>query len=460
MSHATSFRGNSSSFSRGRSLRPDLGNIHYFQRGGRYNFRGGRGGGTTHNFPPEADLKPGLDTSRIIETITHPGHSSVPEDIPIENVQYVTSYNWVDKEKPTIVVPGSPAVWTGRDVPFTLEPDDGSNFVDQNKARMSDYPMLPLFASADAIHGKEAPVDWPAVDVVTDRNGLRKLLRWLNPSEGKEVRDFRIDVDLVGTKTLVLSRWEGREREPLTGRSYGFAFEAAMTRAAPGCPISGHYRAITYDMLDIKMIVRFEVDACLPADAAPTKAGTSTTKCPEEKKPAPALDELADALESLNLQTDASSRPSSPSSSIDIVNAGSQVPQDALLEIASRSIYYVNQLDWNEIYPQLALSQTPGLRLGVHERGTFTELRQWEIDGIDLTVQRRRLAAQMVRLAHVLKDVQELAIARGSGPAGSFSLVCERGSLNVYGRKGAKSCLPQDVIARFAPVGAADPQMV
>jgi hypothetical protein len=137
-------------------------------------------------------------------------------------------------------------VWTGQDLPFTLQPDDGSNFVDQNEARITQYPLLPILAAADAIHDKKAPVDWPTVDVVTDRNGLRKLLRWLNPSEGREVRDFRIDVELIGAKTIVLSRWESRKREPPTGRSFGFGFEAATSRAAPGCPISGHYRAITY----------------------------------------------------------------------------------------------------------------------------------------------------------------------------------------------------------------------
>jgi hypothetical protein len=89
---------------------------------------------------------------------------------------------------------------------------------------MSEYPLLPLFAAADAIHdnNKKPPVDWPAVDVITDRNGLRKLLRWLNPSEGREVRDFRIDVELVGAKTIVLNRWEGRTREPpISGRAMG-----------------------------------------------------------------------------------------------------------------------------------------------------------------------------------------------------------------------------------------------
>jgi hypothetical protein len=136
-------------------------------------------------------------------------------------------------------------VWTGHDLPFTLQPDDGSNFVDQNGARMSEYPWLATIAAADAIHDKKAPVDWPAVDVITDRNGLRKLLRWLSPSEDREVRNFRIDVELIGAKTIVLGRWEGRTHDLPTG-SFGFAFEVATSRAASGCPISGHYRAITY----------------------------------------------------------------------------------------------------------------------------------------------------------------------------------------------------------------------
>ena len=255
--------GNFPSFTRGGlrgGSRPDHGNRHYVREGR------GRGGSiaTRTSAPSEVDIKKDLDTSEVIETIPPPPRLSALEDLPIENVQYVASYNWVDKEDPTIVVPGtsfpstreiiahsrhagSPAVWTGRSVPFTLQPDRGEHFIDQNGARMSEFPMLPLFAAADAIYdNKKAPVDWPAVDVITDRNALRKLLRWLNPSEGREVRDFRIDVELVGAKTIVLNRWEGSLREPPSGKSFGFAFEAATSRAAPGCPSSGHHRAITY----------------------------------------------------------------------------------------------------------------------------------------------------------------------------------------------------------------------
>ena len=228
----------------------------------------------------------------------------------------------------------------------------------------------------------------------------------------------------------------------------------------------------------MKMIVRFEVDSCLPTDKSDTKRSA--------KEPVPAVDDLADALGSISLSSSTAASESTSSSSsptaINILHAGTQVPQDALLEVASRSTFFINQLDWNELYPQLALSQTPGLRLGVHERGKFTELRELQViggadtdadagpgasdsdspgDGGDaaswppnLPAQRRETAAQVVRLARVLEDVQELAISRGPGPAGCFSLVCENGQLRVYGRKGARSCLPSDVRARFSSAGA------
>lgn len=90
----------------GGRLRPDFGNRFYFQ--------GSRGRGTSSaaaslapNCPPEPDLKEGLDTTKIIDTIPRPPRPAAPKDFPIDNVKYVASYNWVDAEKPTIIVPGA-----------------------------------------------------------------------------------------------------------------------------------------------------------------------------------------------------------------------------------------------------------------------------------------------------------------------------------------------------------------
>jgi hypothetical protein len=59
-------------------------------------------------------------------------------------------------------------------------------------------------------------------------------------------------------------------------------------------------------MLDMKVVVRFEVDACLPTEtntATTTKTGTEDTKHSGRESPVLALDELADALENMGLHT-------------------------------------------------------------------------------------------------------------------------------------------------------------
>ena len=212
----------------------------------------------------------------------------------------------------------------------------------------------------------------------------------------------------------------------------------------------------------MKMVVRFVVDACW------SSVGSSV---PEET--ATSVDDLADALGGMTTNhrnsattTTASLSSSTSSPIIDVIRVGTQVPQEDLVEVASRSAYLFNHLNWNEIYPQLALSQTPALHIGVHERGVFTQLHEWQLDGRprtetrtgggttapDISAQRRETAVQIVRLAKLLEDVQVLAMARGPGPASGFSLVCENGELRAYAcmtDSGATSCLPPDVVARF-----------
>jgi hypothetical protein len=126
-------------------------------------------------------------------------------------------------------------------------------------------------------------------------------------------------------------------------------------------------------MLDMKMMVCFEVDACLPTETSAAKivkTATSDTRRSGKKSPELVLDDLADALGNMNLFTSScvptpptitsssllSPTLSSPSPALTIIRAGTQVPQESLLEVASCSKYFIDQLDWNELYPQLALS--------------------------------------------------------------------------------------------------------
>lgn len=143
---------------------------------------------------------------------------------------------------------GSPAEWKlmDKDLPITVTADTGIQWADQNGFRIPSAKLLPLMEAVDTVAEDtgELPFDWASVDFVTDRNGLRKLLRWIDE---KEVKEFRIDMQLAGKKTILFNRWSPRTREVFRGGSYGFNFEKSSTRPAHGGKDStGHHRIVTY----------------------------------------------------------------------------------------------------------------------------------------------------------------------------------------------------------------------
>lgn len=92
-------------------------------------------------------------------------------------------------------------------------------------------------------------------------------MRWIDGYAG---RGFRIDAQLAGSGTVLLSRWETRTREQGLPTSYGFNFEEASTTPAAGCEGStSHHRIVKYNFGGLSMIVRFEVDAFIPPIASP-----------------------------------------------------------------------------------------------------------------------------------------------------------------------------------------------
>lgn len=365
----------------------------------------------------------------------------------IEHYKYIGSYNWTETSYPAvIIVPGSAPEWTGRSLPIKVTPDRGVQFVDQNGFRCPSSILLPLFKSVDAL-GKT--VDWPAIDFVTDRNGLRKLSRWIS---GGDVKDFRIDMELAGEHTILLNRWEAQTRTTFLGKSYGFGFEQATTAAVPGCEKStGHHRIVKFKFFGLNMVVRYEVDACLPS-ASPKK---HASRASQSSNP----DDLADALAGLNItsskpaNTLAVALPLSPQASsaspplLRIVHAGAEQPQESIIELTTRSENYIHKLNWAEIFPQLYLSQTPHFYTGVHSAGRFFEVREQRLDGLEMVSQREKAETGLRKLGKVLKMIQEIVVKHGK--AGRLSLVCEEGTLKVYEWVSVQSCLPAEVMRRF-----------
>ena len=100
----------------------------------------------------------------------------------ITDVKHLSSYNWIDASTPTIAVPGSPPLWSAPKGPKQLQKDSGLIYLAQNAARHPASPLEPLFR---ALYTTNQSLDIRSVDIVTDRNNIRKLLSFVNPRLSK-----------------------------------------------------------------------------------------------------------------------------------------------------------------------------------------------------------------------------------------------------------------------------------
>ena len=195
--------------------------------------------------------------------------SLATEHIEPKDVTYMASYNWTEDLNPTIIVPGklhilrhkdnetaeaewspgTPPVWKDPTPPFQVTPDSGIRFIDRNAYHLPTSPLLPIFRAVDAMkadnHGA-GNTEWAKLDFITDRNNLRSLLRWLNDAT-RSAAEFRIDAQLAGKKTVLLTRWEKRNHESMSGVTFGNEFKKACTQYIDGHENgAGHHRIIRY----------------------------------------------------------------------------------------------------------------------------------------------------------------------------------------------------------------------
>ena len=143
----------------------------------------------------------------------------------ITNVQYLSSYNWIGPPSatPTIAVSRSPALWSPPRQSKWLKKDSGFVYIAQNAARLPESPLEPLFRALYIYHPS---FDIRSVEVVTDRNNIRKLLSFINHIlAAQELKAFTINVKIV-QNTVALSREESETCEnigPNEFRGYGMS---------------------------------------------------------------------------------------------------------------------------------------------------------------------------------------------------------------------------------------------
>ncbi|PCH34642.1 hypothetical protein WOLCODRAFT_78910, partial [Wolfiporia cocos MD-104 SS10] len=385
------------------------------------------------------------------------------EDIEneITNFECIGSYCWVNTEKPTITVPGSPPMWRDRALPYTVQPDGGTRFVDQNDFRVPSAVMYPLVRSVD-IMAEEAgdEFDWKSVDFITDRNNLRKLLRWIH--DGDIAEEFRIDTQLAGTKTVLLNRWERRSREApyQNWNSYSLNYTRESTTPAPGCErCTSQYRIVKYaseicccniharlfhssqDFNGIRLVVRSAVDAFI----APISLSTSNAALDP--------DSVADLLSGMKISAPRSAAwrvdhaISTPE--LDVIRGGSRVPQDSIIEYKTRSVCSKGQLPnlCEDFYAQLFLSQTPHFYVAFHQHGRFETVIKRQLNDPEMKQIQDKLNNDFKMLREILVVIQRRVIEHGQ--RGRLSLVQQNGQLHVHERDSLESCLPEDLLKRF-----------
>lgn len=368
------------------------------------------------------------------------------EPASIENAYTVSSYSWLPptNDTPTIAVPGSPRIWNNS--PSRVKQDSGTVYVDQNTARTSTpgtnlSPLSPLFAAIDALHGPRGIMsrpgasdvlsgnfDYKSLDLITDRNNLRKLLRWVNGSSDR----FRIDVECGENGTVVFTRREDRHTVHANG-GLGHQYEKASTRPVRRLEhATGYHHIVSQRMGGIQVLLRFEVDACIddptnditnafsnmsvkPAPSTSTNreeflkslnktpgtnpfASTFRPRGNTESKPWSKNDETHSWRTGRPLAPGDAPRPPVPSSRprpppqssakqtyptdrsrIHVIRIGPphSISSSSLIEIKTCSTRRGPK--WNENYGQIYLSQTPHLYLAMHTEGEFQPAVKYQL---------------------------------------------------------------------------------
>ena len=361
-----------------------------------------------------------------------------PASASITHVEHLSSYNWLEapQDKPTIAVPGSPALWSAEGVSPHLKKDSGLIYIAQNAARHPASPLEPLFRALYVTHPS---FDICSIDVVTDRNNIRKLLSFVDPSSARNgLEEFTINIE-VTKNTAIFCRDEAKTMEyigPHEFRGYGHEFEKAYT-VTQVRGSTGHHRIISYRFSDLNFLVRHETDGYIDID----------TRMPSSKAKNPAHDDVTSMLGALSLSSAENDPITSPTGSkLIIKEEGKVVPLESTLEIKTRVSH--KPLDIQEIAPQLWVSQTPKLVRAYHQKGTFQKpvvediaatIKTWEArKQNDL----RKLAALIKKIISLGKECDGKAVLRYNA---------ERDRL-MLSKATRKEMLPKDLYSKWDDV--------
>ena len=357
---------------------------------------------------------------------------NTPDMASITEVKHLSSYNWLEAPHttPTIAVPGSPALWSSLRVSRRLKKDSGVIYIAQNAARHPESPLEPLFRALYITHPS---FNIRLIDVVTDRNNIRKLLSFIDPSSNRNgLEEFTINIE-VTHDTAIFCRDEAKTLEyigPDEFRGFGHEFEKAYT-VTQIRGSTGHHRIISYRFSDLNFIVRHETDGYTDTD---TRLFSSEAKEPTQ-------DGLSNMLGALSLSPGHSD--SNTGSKMIIREEGKVVLLESTLEIKTRVSH--KPLEIQEIAPQLWVSQTPKLVRAYHQKGTF---QTPVVEDIAATIKGWEAQKQndLKKLAGLIKKIINLVKECGGNAVLKYTV---EGDKLVLSKVERKEMLPKDLYSKW-----------
>ncbi|RMZ67478.1 geranylgeranyl pyrophosphate synthetase [Pyrenophora seminiperda CCB06] len=368
-----------------------------------------RGGRAPHFTKTREQLKPDIERHPlgvIVETIRSSGLSvgaigstQIPE---ISGCKYVASYNWLNSEVPTIIVPGKPPRWTPLVTPQRLREDSGQYYRDHNAAKYPEYPIAPV---VHAVVGTSPEFPTASVDIFACGSTLGNLLRFARGID----KAFRFNIELVGNTVFFIRKENGPKELIKDVRGFGHTFPEAYTTWDNDVKESEtHQRIIQYTFGGLNCLVRFESDGYIK------DVSTGNDKVPDGGTADE--DDLLQAL-----QNTAISHPfkkfSKTMDRISVNHGGSVVPQSSIFDLKTRSGKHNKDINMSDILPQLWLKQIPNFILAYHDgHGLFQDIRVQDIRNDVQTWQTenqdgiRRFATLLAKIVRVVKNEKRVLL--------------------------------------------------
>ncbi|KAI6837261.1 hypothetical protein KC332_g2725 [Hortaea werneckii] len=364
------------------------------------------------------------------------------QHLSITAVEQVASYNWLDSTEPTLLVPGSPPIWSPPDAPVQVPPDTGRFFIDPNAGMMPTSPMEPLFR---AVLHEHPTFDFSSLDLITDRWALSRLL--------SDNDSWSLAAEVVKGKVIFIRLEPEKEIEiqPHQFRGFRRNFEKESLKYREDCRGSrAHYQIITYSLGEMNILLRHA--------AAGYFAGDLTAHSPIDADEAPHTTTLGD--------TTTAPTAVQQHGKIRIRSAGARIPRSAIFELStSKKVGTLEGYKQHEVpeqwiaqtqgYIRALAAETKGERQAWKRHGTFSEesvdirrnacadTAEWEGEN------QGRIQRLHRRLADILLCLRRACQASGSG---YFILESEGkgGTLNLR-EVGANEVrgLPRDLIERL-----------